>query len=388
MTISIGNWQDAEFSEDEKNRSLGGQLIRLGRDDNTKTKAEILPPVKIEPFGKEFIRKSPGTILRYPYEALTDETDYLQIDIREYNPVKSISKKKGLTSDGSIRQNEISYETTDGKNIRSGNKVSELTTTELNKTKKILNAKGSILLPIPSNVQDANSVSYSEGKLDEITSYIYTNLASNVTSNTTPAGGQGTNAFTQIASQLSTKVGVIGKTLLTDSKYKQLLATNLFAQAANIPLGSSLTRDQVIARSSGQVLNQNVELLFNGVTLRSFKFSFKFTPRNPDEADQVYYIIESLKLNMAAKVSEGNLFLSTPNVFELTYKKGNGPHPFLNNFKQCVLTDMSINYTGEGTYVVYSDATPVSMILELGFKELEPIYDLDYDDEFLPGVGY
>ncbi len=339
-----------------------------------RTTATLSPPVKIEPFGKEYIRKSPGTILRYPYEALTDETDYLQIDIREYNPVKSISKKKGLTSDGSIRQNEISSD------------VSGLTTTELNKTKKILNAKGSILLPIPSNVQDANSVSYSEGKLDEITSDIYTKLSKKSTA--IPVGGQGNNAFTQIASQLSTKVGVIGKTLLTDSKYKQLLATNLFAQAANIPLGSSLTRDQVIARSSGQVLNQNVELLFNGVTLRSFKFSFKFTPRNPDEADQVYYIIESLKLNMAAKVSEGNLFLSTPNVFELTYKKGNGPHPFLNNFKQCVLTDMSINYTGEGTYVVYSDATPVSMILELGFKELEPIYDLDYDDEFLPGVGY
>ena len=246
-----------------------------------RTTATLSPPVKIEPFGKEYIRKSPGTILRYPYEALTDETDYLQIDIREYNPVKSISKKKGLTSDGSIRQNEISYETTDGKNIRSGNKVSELTTTELNKTKKILNAKGSILLPIPSNVQDANSVSYSEGKLDEITSDIYTKLSKKSTA--IPVGGQGNNAFTQIASQLSTKVGIIGTKLLTDSKYKQLLATSLFAQAANIPLGSSLTRDQVIARSSGQVLNQNVELLFNGVTLRSFKFSFKFTPRNPDE---------------------------------------------------------------------------------------------------------
>ena len=268
--------------------------------------------------------------------------------------------------------------------IRRSNDVSKLTTTELNKTIKILNAKGSILLPIPSNVQDANSVSYSEGKLDKITSDIYTELSKKLTS----GGGQGTNAFTQIASALSTKVGVIGKDLLTNDKYKQLLATSLFAQAANIPLGGSLTRDQVIARSSGQILNQNVELLFNGVTLRSFKFSFKFTPRNPNEANQVYYIIESLKLNMAAKVSEGGLFLNTPNVFELTYKQGNGPHPFLNSFKQCVLTDMSINYTGEGTYAVYSDATPVSMILELGFKELEPIYDLDYDDASLPGVGY
>jgi len=39
---------------------------------------------------------------------------------------------------------------------------------------------------------------------------------------------------------------------------------------------------------------------------------------------------------------------------------------------------MSVNYTGEGTYTVYNDSTPVSMVLELGFKELEPIYDQDY----------
>ena len=359
----------------------GGPIPRVNQPPKPKPKPKPVPSIKIQPFDKKFIEKSSGTILRYPYEALTDETDYLQIDIREYNPVKSITG--GLTSDGSIRNNELSY-TKDGRNIRSGNNVSGLTTTELNKTKKILNAKGSILLPIPSNVQDANSVSYSEGKLDKITSDIYTALAGE----STDVGGQGTNAFTQIASQLSTKVGKIGTTLLKDPQVGQLLATSLFAQAANIPLGSSLSRDQVIARSSGQVLNQNVELLFNGVTLRSFKFSFKFTPRNPNEANQVYYIIESLKLNMAAKISGDGLFLNTPNVFELTYKQGNGPHPFLNSFKQCVLTDMSINYTGEGTYAVYSDATPVSMILELGFKELEPIYDLDYDDEFLPGVGY
>jgi hypothetical protein len=345
----------------------------------------------IKPFDKKFIKKELGTVLRYPYEALTDETDYLQIDIREYNPVKSLSRpvfgppapgqlsvQSRLTSNGSRRQND------------KFNDVSELTTQELNSLRQILNAKGSILLPIPSNVQDANSVSYTEGKIDRITSDIYSELSKNtVTANPNSQNqNQATNAFNQIGQQLGSKVQNIGKRLFSDPRFGSLLATSFQAQAANIPLGGSLTRDQVLARSSGQVLNQNVELLFNGVTLRSFKFSFKLTPRNPNEAEQVYYIIESLKLNMAAKVnSEDPFFLSTPNVFELTYKQGKDRHPFLNNFKQCVLTDMSINYTGEGTYAVYDDSTPVSIILDLGFKELEPIYDLDYDDN-LPGVGY
>ena len=160
-------------------------------------------------------------------------------------------------------------------------------------------------------------------------------------------------------------------------------------------IGGALTRDAVFARTKGEILNQNVELLFNGVTIRSFKFSFKLTPRGPKEAQQVGLIINAFKRNMAAKIPGGKdsvgsaNFLGTPNVFELTYKQGNQAHPFLHTFKQCVLTDMSVNYTGEGTYATYAGTlgAPVSMVLELGFKELEPIYDLDYNDD-LPGVGY
>jgi hypothetical protein len=37
-------------------------------------------------------------------------------------------------------------------------------------------------------------------------------------------------------------------------------------------------------------------------------------------------------------------------------------------------------------YATYDDATPVSMTMDLTFKELEPIYDVDYDDA--DGVGF
>jgi hypothetical protein len=155
-----------------------------------------------------------------------------------------------------------------------------------------------------------------------------------------------------------------------------------------------LTRDAVFARQSGEILNQNMELLFNGVNLRSFKFSFKLTPRGPKEAEQVKLIINAFKRAMAPKLgADQAFFLKTPDVFNLTYKKGNQKHPFLHTFKQCALTDMSVNYTGEGVYATYGGTTPqgggtpVSMVLELGFKELEPIYDTDYKDSDV-GVGY
>ena len=36
---------------------------------------------------------------------------------------------------------------------------------------------------------------------------------------------------------------------------------------------------------------------------------------------------------------------------------------------------MSVQYTGDNVYATYGDGTPVSMILNLTFKELLPIYE-------------
>ena len=120
------------------------------------------------------------------------------------------------------------------------------------------------------------------------------------------------------------------------------------------------------------------------------RFAFKFSPRNEKESEQVRLIIRAFKRNMAPKaqggtVGSGSWFLKTPNIFKLRYRSGRKNHPFLNKFKQCFLTDMQTTYTGEGVYSTYEDGTPVSMTLDLSFKELQPIYDVDYDEN--PGTG-
>jgi hypothetical protein len=93
---------------------------------------------------------------------------------------------------------------------------------------------------------------------------------------------------------------------------------------------------------------------------------------------------------MSAQLGGGeNNYLHTPNIFELTYKTGKDKHKFLNSFKHCALSDMTVNYTGDNIYATYADGTPISMVMDLTFKELEPIYDLDYDsEEGKNGVGY
>ena len=109
-------------------------------------------------------------------------------------------------------------------------------------------------------------------------------------------------------------------------------------------------------------------------------------PRSRDEAEQIRLIIRTFKMNMAPKVTTTTsvgttLFLDTPSVFELRYKSGRRNHPFLHKFKQCFLTDISVNYTAEGVYATYENKEPIAMIMDLTFKELEPIYDIDYLDD-------
>ncbi len=67
-------------------------------------------------------------------------------------------------------------------------------------------------------------------------------------------------------------------------------------------------------------------------------------------------------------------------------RKGNQNLHDLHRFKDCALSDMSIQYTGDNVYATYADGTPISMIMDLTFKELEPIYNTDYND--VGGVGY
>ena len=92
---------------------------------------------------------------------------------------------------------------------------------------------------------------------------------------------------------------------------------------------------------------------------------------------------------MSPKNNDGT-FLTSPDVFELRYKQGIKDHSYLNRFKRCALQNMSVNYTGENVYATYEDGAPVSTILSLSFKELEPIYAEDYEktEEGKKGVGY
>lgn len=291
-------------------------------------------------------------VLRYPYEAITDSTDYLQISISKYDPIGDKLTRTNLTNTSDTKVG--------------GTKSESLYTQTLNKT------GGVILLPMPSNIQDGNAVSYGDSSVDAFTAIGAAAAGKIMSTDFVGKNSDITGGLTQIAT-----TGIKAIKDFTDAGAKTMILKALAAEAVSV-FGGNITANQLLARESGQILNPNMELLFNGVTLRSFRFSFKMTPRDDKESEQIKYIIRSLKRNMAAK--SGGTFLGAPNIFELRYRQGNNNHPFLHKFKPCALTDMVVNYTGENVYATYDDGTPISMTMDLTFKELVPIYDIDYTE--------
>jgi hypothetical protein len=286
---------------------------------------------------------------RYPAKRITESDDYLQILIVNYVP-------PGVSTNPS-------------------NLVQRTSTQALADSGNLTNSLYQILLPMPQGISDTNMVDWGDDSLNPISAALVGGAKETIE-------GDPKNAITNFTSAIKN---------VATSGNGQNLVTNYFAAKAVNNLGANISAESLLSRSDGKILNPNMELLFKGVQLRSFTFTFNMSPRDDVESKSVKSIIRAFKKSMAAKTSTGagaGLFIDSPNVFQLEYRSGSEKHPFLNSFKPCALTNMAVDYTASGVYATYEDATPVHMKLILAFQELNPIYFSDYDDSNDVGVGY
>jgi len=244
-------------------------------------------------------------------------------------------------------------------------------------------------LPIPKQVQDGNSVDWEGSSMN-----LFTLAGMDIASLAMTEPNKLLENSKILIDEL-VRTGNIGDALgiekgdtLIDSVRASL------AGAAVNQFGANVTTNNVLSRGTGQILNSNTELLFNGVNLRVFKFGFTFTPRSKRESDRALQIIRQMKMSMSPKKGGetsgsrgGGIMIGAPDIFLLRYLHDGKDHPFLNSFKPCALTDFTVNYTGSNTYATYADGTPVHMKVSMTFKETNPVYLEDYEDAQL-GVGY
>ena len=313
--------------------------------------------------GENLLDPKMPRILRYPLAAIDKSQDMLLIRI--YNNVTNQMGVDDVTE--TVK--------TDGKDRLRFKKLRSKTT-QFNSEgaqKKLEENARYIYLPIPQAISDSITVGYAEDTLNPLQA-----IGLSLTTDTIRDGpGAAAKKITQMIKDASAGI--------SDSNLRAL-ETVLGGQAIN-QLGANVSPQSLITRSSGQILQSNLELLFSNVTLRTFPFVFDFTPRDPQEAQIVKDIIRTIKRATVPKRGNG-LFINSPDLFQFQYiSNGNNDHPFLNKFKVGVLENISVDYTASGTYATYSDKTPVHMRMSLTLKEINPVYAEDYDDE-PTGVGF
>jgi len=244
-------------------------------------------------------------------------------------------------------------------------------------------------LPVPKQVQDGNSVDW-EGSSMNLFTLAGMDIASLAMTEPNKLLENSRLLIDELvqSGNIGDALGVESGDTLIDS-----IRASLAGAAVN-QFGANVTTNNVLSRGTGQILNSNTELLFNGVNLRVFKFGFTFTPRSKKESDRALRIIRQMKMSMSPKKGAetagsqgGGIMLGAPDIFLLRYLHNGKDHPFLNSFKPCALTDFNVNYTGSNTYSTYADGTPVHMKVSMTFKETNPVYLEDYEDAQL-GVGY
>jgi hypothetical protein len=236
-----------------------------------------------------------------------------------------------------------------------------------------------IILPMQPNIEDTNSVNWSTDTLSPIQAALGEFAGKTIGALGNLSGQEMLGALKGLGGDLK---------MAMESPAVKSFITSYFAGQA---VGANL-----VGRSQGMVINPNLELLFNGPTLRTFNFSFPMSPRNDKEAEQIRKIIRAFKRNSAVQRSNDGLFLKSPRVFKIEYiynggvtKNENdeevaatgGQHPYLNKIRLCALTSFKVNYTPDNTYMTFHEnGSLTSYNISMSFNELNPIYADQYPD--------
>jgi hypothetical protein len=310
---------------------------------------------------------SDKALLKYPRDILDMKQDTLQITMYNYQaPLgDTFLPKGGIIDNGKIFTNGLQRNSA---------------------LKKFI---GTVVLPIPSGIQDNNAISWGDDTMNSmnagVAGYMINQSGQGIMGQTatgalsTVASAAGVTISPQIANQFLTLLAAGGITA-GNPLLKPAVVSALLKNA-----GYEVSAETILARGAGIVPNSNLELLFQGPTLRSFGFSWRMSPRSELEARNVKRIIRFFKqgssprkVNSQSGAGARSLFLGTPNVFKLSYKTGNEEISGLNKFKICALVNMSVVYAPDGTWAAYDKGQPVSLTMSLSFNEIEPVYEDDY----------
>lgn len=235
---------------------------------------------------------------------------------------------------------------------------------------------GSLELPFPRTLRDATGVQVTSFERD----FAYERLASGIASLSNMSGDDilaglgGVLAGVREGGAALVKDGPAAAMQKLFANVGMDTAKSVATFLAKKYLPGDLAK--TVSAVSGQVVNPQQTLAFEGVNLREFTFEWDLFPSNLEDTKQITNIVNFLKRQMLpgtsgiANVSGlERAFLQYPSVVELSLLGVQEAH-FM-RFKRAMIDNVSVDYTGGGNQVsIIKGGVPASVTLSISFKEL------------------
>ena len=227
-----------------KNLTKNNKADEGGTDNKNALSNPTNVPLKLDAKSEPGTREDGFGIHVFPTTLRTgnDGQDFLKIDMMAFKPTKlkgsmSLGEGQGSASLG------ISDRDPDRQSI------------------------GTVILPVPGGIQDSQQVTWTKDTINPM-QLALANIALDTIGKSVKEGAQ-------TASDLV-------KSALKSDDTKSALGTYIAGQASGA--------QNLLTRTTGAIMNPNMELLFNAPQIRNFSFAFTLAPRSREEAKTVIKI--------------------------------------------------------------------------------------------------
>ena len=232
------------------------------------------------------------------------------------------------------------------------------------------NVGGTLGLPKPDNLAEAFRVAYESknmGNSNRFASMLTSGISEGLKALGQSDPNLAQNAFQAIGDRISQEFNDV---------------YNFYQNPDNLSnvVGAFLNSVGVASDQSqfNVAFNNSMVQQFSGVVPRSFTFQWKLYPSNAAESANIFKAIDFLKMFMHPELVDPFLnIIEYPGTFQrVDVRAPNGMILF--PIFECVIQDVSVNYTGSGNPYFFNSGAPVSIGLSVTFQEIKSLTREDF----------
>lgn len=168
----------------------------------------------------------------------------------------------------------------------------------------------------------------------------------------------------------------------------QVLSETGLSIAALLPTSADTNFGRLAQAELGVVRNPHTTAIFEGVNLRQHSLSFRISPQNQKEADQIRNIIEQIKKRMHPNLNPSGFALEYPDIVSVSFEGID--RKMAPMIRRSFITAFTPNYAGQGFVAFYNGADraqPVDIILSMQLQELEIVTKEVIDNPDVYGIS-